>query len=98
MEQIWIHVVAVVLAALIVKFLRLNTKRVVHINAQPVSWVWKALALIGKIAFYYGLFVFVTNLLVLGAQAPNAGIGASIMTLGLFSWVLGGLVIYFKRN
>jgi len=98
MNQIFIHVVGVVLGALAVTLLRLNTKRVVISHAKPAGWLWKAMALVGKLAFYYGLFVFLSNLLVLGAQTPNTGLGASIMTFGLIFWVWGGLVIYFKKS
>lgn len=98
MSQILIHVIGVVLGALTVSLLRLNTKRVVISHSKPISWVWKTIALIGKFLFYYGLLVFVSNLLVSGAEAPNTGIGASMLSFGLIFWVWGGLVIYFKRN
>jgi hypothetical protein len=98
MNQILIHVAGVVIGAIIVSLLRLNTKRVVVSCATPISWVWKAMALTGKLAFYYGLIVFLSNLFILGAQAPNTGVGASIMSFGLIFWIWGGLVIYFKRN
>lgn len=98
MNEIMTHVIGVVLAAVVVNLLRLNTKRVVVSHAAPVSWVWKAMALIGKYAFLYGLFVFVVNVAFGDATGQNTAIGASLLTFGLLFWVWGGLTIYFKRN
>ncbi len=98
MDQIIIHVAGVVLGALVVSLLRLNTKRVVILHAGSISWIWKVMALIGKFLFYYGLLVFVSNLVGSGAEAYNTGIGAAIMTFGFIFWAWGGIVIYFKRN
>jgi len=98
MTQILIHITGVVLAALVVKVLRLNTKRLVVSHTAPVSWVWKAVALLGKIFFWYGLVVFVSNLMLNGAAAPNTGVGAMLLTVGFVLWVVGGLIVYFKRN
>lgn len=98
MNEILTHVIGVVLAALVVNLLRLNTKRVVVSHSRPVSWVWKAMALIGKYAFLYGLFVFIINMAFGDATGRNIAIGASILTFGLLFWVWGGLVIYFKKN
>ena len=98
MTQIFTYIVQAVLAALVIKFLRLNTKRVVISHTKPISWVWKVMALIGKFLFYFGLFVFFTNLAVDGAEAHNTAVGASMWAFGLVFWIWGGLVIYFKQN
>jgi hypothetical protein len=98
MSQILIHVSGVILGALALSLLGLNTRRVVISHSRPVGWVWKAMALLGKFLFYYGLLVLVSNLLVSGPRAENTGIGAAIFTLGLIAWAWGGLVIYFKKN
>ncbi len=98
MEQILIRVVGAVVAALALNLLHLNTKRVVISHAQPIGWIWKAMALAGKILFFYGLFVYLSNLFVTGPTAPNTGTGAIMFSLGLILWIWGGLVIYFKRN
>jgi hypothetical protein len=98
MGQIFIYVIETVLAALAVRFLGLNTKRVIISYSKPISWVWKAMALIGKFMFYYGLLVFLSNLAVGGVAATKTSVGASILTFGFIFWVWGGLVVYFKRN
>jgi hypothetical protein len=98
MGQIFTYILQAVLAAFVIRLLRLNTKRVVISHDKPVSWVWKALALVGKFLFWFGLFVFFANLAVDGAEAQKTAIGASMWTLGLVFWLWGGLVIYFKRN
>jgi len=98
MSQILTYVIQAVLAALVIKLLRLNTKRVVISHAKPISWVWKMMVLIGKFLFWFGLFVFITNLAVGGIEEENTRIGISMLTFGLFFSILGGIVIYFKRN
>lgn len=98
MNQIIINVVGAILASLALRLLRLNTKRVVISHSKPISWVWKAMALIGKLMFFYGLLVFLSNLAIGGVTTTNTGVGASILTFGFIFWVWGGLVIHFKRN
>lgn len=98
MNEIFSYVIKVVLAALAVKFLRLDTKRVVISNSAHISWIWKTMKPLGKFMFYYGLLVFISNLMASGASATNTELGASILSIGLVFWIWGGLVIYYKRN
>jgi len=98
MSQILIYIIQAVLAAIVIRLLRLNTKRVVISHTKPISWVWKTMVLIGKFLFWFGLFVFATNLTVGGIEEENTRIGLSMLTFGLVFSVWGGLVIYFKRN
>lgn len=98
MSQILIYIFQAVLAAIVIRLLRLNTKRVVISHAKPISWVWKMMVLIGKFLFWFGLFVFITNLAVSGLEEENTRIGISMLTFGLVFSIWGGLVIHFKRN
>ncbi len=97
MEQILIHVVGAIAAALALSVLGLNKRKVVVVHAKPVGWIWKLMALIGKFLFWYGLLVFLANLTVGGIEAYNTRLGVSLLTFGLIFWIIGGLVIYFKR-
>lgn len=82
-----------------VALLGLNKRRVVISHAKPVSWIWKALKLLGKFLFWYGLLVFLANLVAGGGiEAYNTRVGISILVFGVIFWAWGGLVIYFKQG
>ena len=98
MQEILQHVIGVILGALAIKFLGLNKKTVMIKNEPKIGWFWKLLRYCGKTAFWYGLFVFIINLLVSGAEAYNTRIGLSIFTLGMLSWIIGSMVIAIKRS
>lgn len=78
--------------------LGLNKRRVVVSHAQPVSWVWKAIAFTGKVFLVYGLLVFFSNLAVNGIEYINTRVGVSFITGGLLAWVIASVVISIKRG
>jgi len=98
MADIINKIVGAVLAALAVKLLGLNTKRVIHSQAKPVHWIWRGIKVLGKFMFLYGLFAFIINMAVSGTLTEKASISASMFSMGLLLWIIGSVTVFIKGN
>lgn len=92
-------IVGSIASAVVLRMLGLSSShRQVVSSSRPISWFWKAMVLLGGILFWYGLLVFVTNLMVDGFTTYKTGLGLTITSLGFLMWLIGRTVIYFKRD
>lgn len=99
MNELLLQAAGAVIAAIVINLLGLNRSilRIESEERRQVSWLWKVLVLGGGFLFWYGLFIFVANLAVEGLGNLHTGLGISLFMFGILFWLIGRLVIYFKR-
>jgi hypothetical protein len=100
MSEIFINVVSAVLAAIVIGWLGLSkgSTRTVVVDKRRVGWFWKVLVLGGGFLFWYGLLVLLGNITSGGLESQGAAIGFAMVGWGVLLWLVGRIVIFFKRD